>query len=150
MRQIGKRCALVCGLSLVFAACSREPEPTPVVPQQEFTPAAGTSQPPAMRCAQNFRVFDANHDGRVSKPEFLAHPHLRANAEQIFAARDSNGDGFLTEAEFCSGRGRGMGPAMGGRHMGPGMTGGQHNPASTGMGPSNAGDAGARPPVQSP
>lgn len=80
--------------------------------------AAQSTQPqsdqrPMMRCSERFDQLDTNHDGMVSKDEFMAVPHRRGNAEKNFANRDGNKDGTLTREEFCSGAGpgaRGRGP----------------------------------------
>jgi Ca2+-binding EF-hand superfamily protein len=76
-----------------------------------------------MGCTQHFKAFDKDNSGDVSKEEFLSVGHRVATPGSMFEARDENGDGKLTEAEFCAawgrGRGRGMGPGRGSR-MGPG------------------------------
>jgi Ca2+-binding EF-hand superfamily protein len=86
-------------------------------------------------CAENFRAFDADGNGKVSEQEFFARPHANPNAEHMFRARDSDGDKVLTETEFCSGW-RGGGPGMmhgPGMTRGPGMMGGPM--MGRGMGP---------------
>ena len=109
MVETRKRCALVLGGALLFAACNQENKPAavpptpPPEPAPALAPAAGTARTAGPRCADNFKLFDANHDGVVSKDEFMAQRHWRGDPEQIFAARDKNGDGVLTEEEFCSG-----------------------------------------------
>jgi Ca2+-binding EF-hand superfamily protein len=45
----------------------------------------------------------------VTREEFMAAPHRRDNPEEIFKAMDTDGDGKLTEDEFCSGKGKGYG-----------------------------------------
>jgi hypothetical protein len=70
------------------------------------------------RCQQRFDAMDTNHDGVVTKEEFMAAPHHKGNAEQMFKAMDLNGDGPLTKDEFCSGKGMGRGAGKG---MGQGM-----------------------------
>lgn len=88
---------------------------------------------PMMGCQQRFDALDTNHDGKVTKEEFMAVPHHRDNAEQMFNAMDANKQGYLTKDQFCSdkgmgrggmGKGMGMGRGMG-RGMGPGMGQGQ-------------------------
>lgn len=109
MVETGKRCALVLGGALLLAACSQEARPAavpptpPPEPAPALSPAAGTSRTAGPRCVDNFKLFDTNHDGTVSKAEFMAREHWRADPAKIFTARDTNGDGVLTEAEFCSG-----------------------------------------------
>lgn len=55
-----------------------------------------------MRCEQHFDVFDVNRDGKLTKDEFAARPHVRGDAETLFDERDRNHDGTVTSAEFCS------------------------------------------------
>ncbi len=60
--------------------------------------------------AEKKNPMDTNGDGKVSKEEFCAQqaknaekagkPFKKENAEKNFAARDVNGDGFLTGAEL--------------------------------------------------
>ncbi|MFZ0927574.1 MAG: EF-hand domain-containing protein [Syntrophobacteraceae bacterium] len=68
-------------------------------------------------CQQRFDALDTNHDGKLTKEEFMAAPHCWNNPEQVFAAMDVNGRGYITKEEFCSGRG------MSGRGRGRGMCG---------------------------
>ncbi len=70
---------------------------------------------PRMGCQQRFDSMDTNHDGKLTKEEFMATPHHRGNAEQIFTAMDVNGQGFLTKDQFCSGKGMGKGQGQGQR-----------------------------------
>jgi len=49
----------------------------------------------------------------VTMEEFLAVRHRGGRAEEIFKARDSNGDGQLSKEEFCAARGKGAGRAKG-------------------------------------
>jgi Ca2+-binding EF-hand superfamily protein len=110
-------------LALGSAACSR-PNPEPGSPSDGSamrpaagTPMAGPRRP--SRCLANFDAFDANGDGRVSRDEFIARPHVMPDPDAIFRARDVNGDENLAMSEFCArfrhgladagpGRGRGM------------------------------------------
>lgn len=127
MMEAGKRCALVVGGVLLLAACGHENKPAavPPVPPPETAPASELAPEPAPaaepaapeaapaplapaagkagpRCIENFKLFDLNHDGRISKAEFMMREHWRADPEQAFNARDNNGDGVLNEEEFCS------------------------------------------------
>jgi hypothetical protein len=54
------------------------------------------------RCETHFTRFDTDADGNVSQAEFTALPHPHGDAQAIFAARDQNRDGLLTQAEFCA------------------------------------------------
>lgn len=76
-------------------------------------PAAQSGRNPGMGCLNRFDTLDVNHDGTLTKDEFMAAPHRRDDAEQFFKAKDANGDGTLTKDEFCSGAGRGMGKGRG-------------------------------------
>lgn len=78
-------------------------------------PAQGGQTSPMMGCQERLNGMDTNHDGTVTKEEFMAVPHHRDNAEQMFKAMDVNGDGALTKDEFCAGKGmgQGMGKGMG-------------------------------------
>lgn len=60
-----------------------------------------------MSCQDRFDAMDTNHDGKLTKEEFMAAPHHRGNPEEMFKAMDVNGHGYLTKDEFCSGRGHG-------------------------------------------
>jgi hypothetical protein len=58
---------------------------------------------PIMGGQLRFDSIDANHDGKISKEEFLAH------AEEMFKSMDANGDGVLLKDELtcCKGTGKG-------------------------------------------
>jgi hypothetical protein len=48
-------------------------------------------------CQDRFDSLDTNKDGQVTKEEFMAAPHYRGNAEQMFKTMDANVDGSLTK-----------------------------------------------------
>ena len=133
--------AVLAALALTAAGCTREvPPPGPRGEEPRMTPAAGSprSRPMmASRCAENFRAFDDDGDGRVSRDEFDARPHPHHDPGAVFRDRDGDGDGALSEQEFCTGwrsSAPGMGPGSGmgpGGHMGPG--------SGMGMGPKGRG-----------
>jgi len=64
---------------------------------------------PRMMCQDRFDAMDTNHDGVVTRDEFMAVRHPRGHGEKVFQARDTNGDGVLTKDEFCAGKGMGKG-----------------------------------------
>jgi hypothetical protein len=110
---------------LALVGCSRDvtPVPAPEAPSPPMRPAARPHSPPTTRprCLEKFELFDRDGDGRVSPQEFdeLALPY--ADPATIFRLRDANGDGVLSQGEFCSGhakrpeapRGRGQGAIEG-------------------------------------
>jgi hypothetical protein len=53
----------------------------------------GGQNAPRLGCQQRFDALDTNRDGQVTNDEFLAAPHQRGNAEQMFKAMDVNGRG---------------------------------------------------------
>ena len=64
---------------------------------------------PRMMCQDRFDAMDTNHDGVVTKDEFMAVRHPGGRGEDVFKSRDTNGDGALTKDEFCAGKGMGKG-----------------------------------------
>jgi len=64
---------------------------------------------PMMRCRGQFDSMDADKDRAVTKQEFMAVPHPRGQAEEVFKSRDVDRDERLSEEEFCSGKGFGRG-----------------------------------------
>lgn len=68
---------------------------------------------PQMMCQDRFDAMDTNHDGVVTKEEFMAVSHPGGRGEDVFKSRDTNGDGKLTKDEFCAGKGMGGGMGKG-------------------------------------
>jgi Ca2+-binding EF-hand superfamily protein len=58
--------------------------------------------PKGPRCEQHFDAFDADQDGKLTREEFAARPHVHGDADALFAERDLNQDAILTREEFCS------------------------------------------------
>ena len=103
IRRIGVLLAL--GLAVIIVSgCPSEQS-------QEQAQPSGTSQQvrPMLQCQERFKGFDSNHDGKVSLEEFGTVEHPGGEPEEIFKSRDLDGDGFLTEEEFCETRGMGQG-----------------------------------------
>jgi hypothetical protein len=83
--------------------------------QEQAQPGATSEEArPILKCQDRFKGFDANHDGKVSLEEFRAVEHPGGEPEEIFKSRDLDGDGFLTQEEFCETRGMGQGMGRGG------------------------------------
>lgn len=74
---------------------------------------------PRLQCQENFKAMDSNHDGKVSEQEFMAFPHRRSNANQIFQSM-AQGKGYITQSEFCANKGGGWGRGRGGQGRGQG------------------------------
>ena len=68
---------------------------------------------PRMMCQDRFDAMDTNHDGVVTKEEFIAVRHPGGRSEEVFKSRDTNGDGTLSKDEFCAGKGKGRGMGKG-------------------------------------
>lgn len=100
------RLAMAVGLAMVF-----------FVTGMAFSQTQGGQSvnqgPPRYGCQQRFNALDANHDGKLTKAEFMAAPHWRNNPEQVFASMDVNGRGYVTKEEFCAGKGMGRGMRKG-------------------------------------
>lgn len=79
------------------------------------TPGRTTSPAyPRMMCQDRFNAMDTNHDGVVTKEEFMAVRHPGGRGGEVSKSRDTNGDGILTKDEFCAGKGMGRGMGKGG------------------------------------
>lgn len=78
-----------------------------------FSQGNGSQDPPKFGCQTRFESLDTNHDGQLTKAEFMSFSHRRNNPEQVFDAMDINGQGYITKAEFCSGKGMGRGMGRG-------------------------------------
>lgn len=103
MRTPSSSVLATCALAVTASACTIQS--TPAREPEVMTPAAGTGSPrvrPGAGCSENFTAFDSDGDDRVSKGEFTAQPHVERDPAAWFDARDANGNGELTRAEFCS------------------------------------------------
>ncbi len=69
---------------------------------------------PKMMCRDRFDAMDVDHDGKVTKEEFMSMRHPGGRGEDVFKSRDKNDDGILTKEEFCAGKGAGGGMGKGG------------------------------------
>ncbi len=67
--------------------------------------STGQNQP-RLQCQQRFSAMDTDHNGQVSEAEFMAVPHRRVNAKQMFQSM-ARGKGYITQAEFCANKGLG-------------------------------------------
>jgi len=68
---------------------------------------------PRMMCHDRFDAMDANHDGVLTKEEFMAVGHPGGRPEEVFKSRDTDGDGAVSKDDFCAGKGRGRGRGKG-------------------------------------
>ena len=126
--------AAVFALTIAMTACNREPQPDPQSESPALASAAALTAlfGPNMHisCAEHFAAFDDNDDQKVSQVEFTLRPHAHTDPAGVFKDRDANGDGSLTEFEFCSGW-RGTSGTMTARGpsgmRGPGMDSGHGN-----------------------
>lgn len=69
------------------------------------TASAGQSQA-GSQCKARFATLDRNNDGKITLAEFQAAAINKAKAKKIFESRDTNGNGYLTMDELCSGTGK--------------------------------------------
>jgi hypothetical protein len=74
-----------------------------------FAQGQGGQGAPGPKCQNRFDAMDTNHNGELTKEEFMAASHARRNPEQVFKALDLSGRGYITKDEFCSGKGMGRG-----------------------------------------
>jgi len=67
---------------------------------------AGVTAQQLLSYEQHFDHVDADHDGRHSREEFVVNGQYmtRESRQGIFRAADSNGDGFVTKAEYALNR----------------------------------------------
>jgi Ca2+-binding EF-hand superfamily protein len=67
---------------------------------------AGATAQQLLSYEQHFDRVDADHDGRHSREEFIVNGQYmtRESRQGIFRAADSNGDGFVTRAEYALNR----------------------------------------------
>lgn len=106
-------------IPLLFAAIAALAASGVAVAQQP--PGGVLALPPKER----FEATDRNKDGKVSKDEFVAVivPDARPYIDAIWDNRDTNKDGWLSEAEMNSNAGagsrRGAPPAAAGRGGAP-------------------------------
>jgi len=74
--------------------------------------STATQTRPMMQCQQRFASMDADHNGQVTKEEFMAGGQHGPNAEQVFGSM-AQGEGYITQEEFCANKGRHGHGAMG-------------------------------------
>ena len=83
-------------IGIVFTFSSAYPKPAQAQTAQQ-------SHPISTKCQKHFDALDKNHDGVVTKEEFMAVKHLGHDPEKVLASKDLNGDGQLTKEEYCLG-----------------------------------------------
>jgi Ca2+-binding EF-hand superfamily protein len=75
-------------------------------PHAASASGTGPLATPAVRnggtCADHFAAFDSNANGQLSLAEFSAWPHIQGDPRLIFAARDRDRNGAVSQVEFCS------------------------------------------------
>jgi hypothetical protein len=93
--------ALTLAAALASAALAQQPQPSqpysqhsPNAATQEPAPSAA----PAMDLGQIFDRLNTSHTGKMTKTEAQAHPAVAAN----FDAADTNHDGVLSKEEFLA------------------------------------------------
>lgn len=72
---------------------------------------------PRLQCQERFKAMDTDHNGQVSKAEFMAAGHRRTNAMQMFQQL-AQGKDYITQDEFCANKGGGGRGWRGGRGQG--------------------------------
>ncbi len=66
--------------------------------------STNTQTQPMLQCRQRFESMDTNHDGKVSKEEFMAAYQCPA-AKPAFESI-AKGKNYITQDEFCANKGR--------------------------------------------
>jgi hypothetical protein len=114
MGKTGKRVAWIVVLGLLMLldgplpAQSQTPPPEPPPEPPQGMTQGPPPGPPRLKCNARFDALDTNHDGVVTREEFLSARHRRGwKAQDRFNRLDVNGDGVLTREEFCAKKGRG-------------------------------------------
>jgi hypothetical protein len=74
--------------------------PAGAPPMSAPSPEGAFRDPPRMGPKERFAAMDTDHDGRISKAEWLA----AGRKERGFAMMDADGDGYLTMDEIKAGR----------------------------------------------
>lgn len=75
--------------------------------------------------AGDFKSYDSNGDGKVSKKEYQA----KGGSDSEFRTLDADGDGNLSSSEFAKSAGSGSGSGSGSSPMPPASPGGPGAPA---------------------
>ena len=57
---------------------------------------------PGSLCKARFNAMDTNHDGAVTRDEFMVGRKPGGKGEDLFKQKDANGNGALTREEFCA------------------------------------------------
>lgn len=86
------------------AAAMAQGDQQAVNPNAETSNPQGRTAPPPPQVRRMLSEMDGDHDGFVSRDEFLS---AHARADQIFDRQDANHDGVLSRDEFMAGGGPG-------------------------------------------
>jgi hypothetical protein len=93
---------LTLATALSSAALAQQPQPSTQPDSQRSpstaTQQAAPSAAPAMDLGQIFDRLNSSHTGKMTKSEAQAHPAVAAN----FDAADANHDGVLSKEEFLA------------------------------------------------